>query len=137
MKTDIEVLTVINFSHHPFRFYEKILKIKFSVTDSEMTGAKAKRLVKELESKLRNFEEKWGTISVGLSSLDDFFVYQEHGKMIIGGWDSVHFQCHDSSKSDNTRRMNFEEAGSLIAKKISSWKFSHYKTTLVASTEPK
>lgn len=138
MKTDIEPLTVINFVHKPFQYYQKLMKIHFTVIGPEMDGQKAKRLVKELESKLKNFKERWGSINCYLSLLEEFFCEQVHGKRVDGGWSSVHFHSYDSAKSDNVRRRNYGKVGSLIAKELKSWKFAHYKDVLmITSVEPK
>ena len=104
MKSDVEVLSVINFRHMPFQYYQKIYKIRWTCIGPEMNGEKAKKLVAQLQDKLKNFKKEWGTISCSLSLLSEFHCAQIHGKRIDGGWSSVHFHCSDSSKVDNIRR---------------------------------
>ena len=137
MNSNKEPITIINFTYHPFQYYEMIMKVYFTAIGPEMDGAKAKRLVRELESKLKFFSQKWGSINCHLSLLEEFFCNQVHGKRIDGSWSGVHFQCYDASKSDNVRRRNFERAGSLIKREIESWEFSHYRTILTATAVSK
>lgn len=130
--SDIEPLTIINFTHHPFRYHQHIFKIHWTCVGSELDGKKVKRLVRELQTKLKNFKKNWGTISCSLTLLEEFSCVQVHGKMIKGCWHSVHFHCYDSHISDNVRGRHYEKVGALIAKEISSWRFQHYKTILTA-----
>lgn len=137
MESDIEPLTIINFRHMPFQYHQHIFKIHWACIGPEMTGAKAKRLVAELEIKLKNFKKKWDTISCSLTLLEEFFFYQVHGKRIDGSWSSVHFHCHDDHKNDNVRRRNYSKVEALIIREIKSWRFRHYQTILTATAEPK
>lgn len=135
--SDIEPLTVIDFRYMPFQYHQHIMKVYFEVIDPEINGKKAGKLVRELEYRLKNFKQKWGTISCSLTLLDMFSFWQVHGKVIRGCWHSVHFSCRDSAKNDNIRRRNYGKVASLINQEIKSWKFRHYKTILTCRAESK
>jgi len=137
-KVKKEPLTVINFVHMPYSYSTKIMRIHFVVTGPEISGKKAKKLVQELEDRLKNFSHSWGTIKCSCSSLDEFFCAQVSQKKIIGVWHSVHFECSDSDKNENVRRENYNKMGYFISNEITKWTFSHYKTVLrIESCEKK
>lgn len=139
MQSDIEPLTVINLKHTPYSFSTKIFRIHFVVVDStEISGKKAKKLVQQLEDRLKNFKKSWGTIKAYIPDLDEFFVAQVSKRKITGVWHSVRFEVSDSDPSENIRRENYSKMGYFISNEITKWTFSHYKTVLqIESCEPK
>jgi len=137
-KMKVEPLTILHMKHMPYSFSTKIFRIHFTVTGPEISGKKAKKLVQQLEERLKNFKGKWGTISCYVSDLDEFFCAQVSNRKITGVWHSVRFQCSDSDKSGDVRRENYGKIGALISKEISLWTFSHYRTVLrIKSCESK
>jgi len=126
-----EPLRVIHFKHHVYGYYQKLCKIRFSITDSAgISGQKSKRLVRELQDRLKNFHYKWRTVSVSCKDLDEFFCRRISDTQIDGIWHIVSFSCSDSSPSENIRRENFERIMAMINMELKSWIFSHYRTVL-------
>lgn len=123
-------LTILNCTTHAYGYYQKLCKIRFSITDPTLTGQKCKHLIKKLEAKLKNFHFAWGGVSCHLADLDEFFVSRVSDTQIDGVWHIARFECSDTGKTEDARRENFEKIGSLIKREIDTWIFSHYKTSL-------
>ena len=139
LNMETEPLTIINFGHMPWTSSTIPFKVLFSCTGTrEFNVQKAKRLILQLEEKLKNFSyELDSQIKCKITALDEFFVNQVSERRMKGGWYSVHFHSVFLSPDEDTRRKDFERTTALISQKICSWKFRYYKTKLTARVELK
>lgn len=138
MKTD--PLKVINFKHEPWSFSTMPYKLYFTVKGTaELSGEKCKRLVTELEKKLRDFSHKFDDrISCSCSELSEFFCYRAAINQINGGWHSFSIHSSFGSKNEDVRRKDLGRVTSLLNQELRKWRFAHYTTSLqVISIEPK
>lgn len=135
----VEPLKVIHFKHMPWSSSNMPYRLHFIVKGKEdLDGKKCKRLVRELETKLKNFHYKQDEISFYISDLDDFFFYRAAINQINGGWHSFHVHSSFSSKYEDNRREDMGRVPALIARELKSWRFSHYTTSLkITNVEPK
>jgi len=134
-----EPLTIINFVHKPWSFSETPYKLYFTIRGPELDSKKCKRLVSELESRLKSFSHEWDGIKCSCSDLDDFFFYRANeNTQVNGGYHSFGIHSCFLSKDEDTRRKDMGRVTSLLNKELRTLRFAHYKTSLrITSVEPK
>jgi len=137
MKT--EPLTIINFRHMPWSSSETPYRLFFTITGPELDGKKCKRLVRQLEEKLKNFSYKQDEINFHISELDNFFFYRANeSTQVNGGWHSLRIFSSFEAKDEENRREDLGRMPALVSKEFKKLRFSHYATKLIIiSVEPK